>query len=194
MENNDRATRGGVGAVMSASALVALALVRRLGLRRRLRRPHRPSRLRCRCSSFRLPRRRRSEADATAPISLPTPTPTEPAGFPYISARSIAVIEGACGAEIYGRDEHMQLPPASLTKLMTAAVATDQADTDQDDHVARRWREALRRHRLDDHGAEAGHGALAARPAVRPAAPLRQRRRDRHRRGHQRHAGRSSSS
>ncbi len=72
-----------------------------------------------------------AEADATVPDLIPIPTPTEPAGFPYISARSIAVIEGACGAEVYSRDEHMRLPPASLTKLMTAAVATDQADTDR---------------------------------------------------------------
>ncbi len=60
----------------------------------------------------------------------PIPTPTEPAGFPYVSAKSIAVIEGGCGAEIYGRDEHARLKPASLTKLMTAAVATDQASVD----------------------------------------------------------------
>ena len=30
---------------------------------------------------------------------------------------------------IYGRDEHMHLPPASLTKLMTAAVATGPGGT-----------------------------------------------------------------
>lgn len=29
---------------------------------------------------------------------------------------------------MFGRDEHMRLPPASLTKLMTAAVAVEQAD------------------------------------------------------------------
>jgi D-alanyl-D-alanine carboxypeptidase (penicillin-binding protein 5/6) len=63
------------------------------------------------------------------PAIIPTPTPTEPADFPYVSALSIAVIDSACGAEIFGRDEHMHLPPASLTKLMTAAIATDQADT-----------------------------------------------------------------
>lgn len=63
------------------------------------------------------------------PVPRPTPEPTEPAGFPYVSARSIAIIENSCGAKLYGRDEHMRLPPASLTKLMTAAVATDQADT-----------------------------------------------------------------
>ncbi len=74
------------------------------------------------------------EAASTGPsapikdILVPAPTPTEPAGFPYVSARSISILESGCGAEIYGRDEHLQLPPASLTKLMTAAVATDQAD------------------------------------------------------------------
>jgi D-alanyl-D-alanine carboxypeptidase (penicillin-binding protein 5/6) len=74
------------------------------------------------------------EAASTGPpapiqnLLLPDPTPTEPPGFPYVSARSIAILESACGAEIYGRDEHLELPPASLTKLMTAAVALDQAD------------------------------------------------------------------
>jgi len=62
--------------------------------------------------------------------AAPVPTPTEPAGFPFVSAKSIALIEGACGAEIYARNEHLRLPPASLTKLMTAAVATDHASTD----------------------------------------------------------------
>ena len=61
--------------------------------------------------------------------AFPSPVPTEPAGFPFVSARSIAVIESSCGALIYGRDQHLHLPPASLTKLMTAAVAADHADT-----------------------------------------------------------------
>lgn len=58
----------------------------------------------------------------------PTPEPADPDGFPYVSAKSIAVIDSACGALIYGRDEHAKEPPASLTKLMTAAVAVDRAD------------------------------------------------------------------
>ena len=73
-----------------------------------------------------------AEAAAVTPRATPaTPvaTPTEPAGFPFVSARSIAVIDAACGALIYGRDEHLHLPPASLTKLMTAAVAVDHAPT-----------------------------------------------------------------
>lgn len=64
------------------------------------------------------------------PTAAPEPTPTAPPGFPFVSAKSIAVIEGSCGAEIYGRDEHARLKPASLTKLMTAAVAIDQAPPD----------------------------------------------------------------
>jgi D-alanyl-D-alanine carboxypeptidase len=62
------------------------------------------------------------------PAPTPEPTPRDPDGFPFVSARSVAVLEASCGAVIYGRDEHRKLPPASLTKLMTAAVATDQAD------------------------------------------------------------------
>jgi serine-type D-Ala-D-Ala carboxypeptidase (penicillin-binding protein 5/6) len=76
------------------------------------------------------------EAASTRPMTAalgsfsptPTPGPTEPAGFPQVSARSVDILEAACGAEIYSRDEHLKLPPASLTKLMTAAVAVDQAD------------------------------------------------------------------
>lgn len=62
-----------------------------------------------------------------AVLPVPTPPPTEPAGFPEVTARSISIIESSCGAEIYGRDEHLKLPPASLTKLMTAVVALDHA-------------------------------------------------------------------
>ena len=75
-------------------------------------------------------------ASAAVTPSLPrqaavqAPATPEPDGLPYISAGSIAVVESACGALLFGRNEHLRLPPASLTKLMTAAVATDQADTD----------------------------------------------------------------
>jgi D-alanyl-D-alanine carboxypeptidase len=55
-------------------------------------------------------------------------TPTEPPDFPFVSARSIAVVDAGCGALMFGRDEHLRLAPASLTKLMTAAVAIEQAD------------------------------------------------------------------
>lgn len=60
----------------------------------------------------------------------PQPTPTEPPDFPYVSARSVAVVEGGCGALLFGRDPDRRMPPASLTKLMTAAVAVEQGDLD----------------------------------------------------------------
>ncbi len=125
MGETNRAARGWLGAGIVGLALVALALsagwvsgaIYDGGL------APRPCSGGCSSAAEAAPR-----ALPTQTLS-PTPQPTEPAGFPYVSARSIAIIENACGAKIYGRDEHMRLPPASLTKLMTAAVATDQADT-----------------------------------------------------------------
>ena len=70
-----------------------------------------------------------STARVSAKPAIASTTP-EPDDLPYISARYVAAIEGACGAQIFGRAEHDRFPPASLTKLMTAAVATDQADVD----------------------------------------------------------------
>jgi D-alanyl-D-alanine carboxypeptidase (penicillin-binding protein 5/6) len=125
MGETNRATLGGVGAVIVGLALAVLALS--AGWTSGAIYDGRLASRTCAgaCSSA---------AEAAPPASqaqsfIPTPQPTEPAGFPYVSARSIAIIENACGAKLYGRDEHMRLPPASLTKLMTAAVATDQADT-----------------------------------------------------------------
>ena len=66
---------------------------------------------------------------AIAAPKAPPSTP-EPSDLPLIDADYVAVIEGGCGALIFGRNEHRQFPPASLTKLMTAAVATDQASVD----------------------------------------------------------------
>ena len=123
MGETNRATLGGVGAVIVGLALVVLALsagwVSGAVYDGRLAPRACPNG----CSSA------AEAAPAGLPRLLPTPAPTEPAGFPYVSARSISIIENACGARLYGRDEHLRLPPASLTKLMTAAVATDQADT-----------------------------------------------------------------
>jgi D-alanyl-D-alanine carboxypeptidase len=59
------------------------------------------------------------------------PSASEPDDLPMLNADYIAVIEGGCGAMIFGRNEHEQFPPASLTKLMTAAVATDEAPVDK---------------------------------------------------------------
>jgi D-alanyl-D-alanine carboxypeptidase len=67
---------------------------------------------------------------AHAAGSDPPSSAPEPDDLPVISARYVSVIEDACGAPIFGRREHDRFPPASLTKLMTAAVATDEASVD----------------------------------------------------------------
>lgn len=129
MEHTDRATRGGAGAAIIGLCLIALALSAGFASGAVYEGRLAPSGCPGGCSSAAEaapPQQQR----AVAGISVsPTPQPTEPAGFPFVSALSASVIEGACGATIYSRDEHMHLPPASLTKLMTAAVATDQAAT-----------------------------------------------------------------
>ena len=125
-----RAARGGVGAAVVGVGLVVAALTAGWASGAVYEREL-ASRACAGCSSA-------VEAASSGPpariqdLLLPSPTPTEPepAGFPYVSARSITILESGCGAEIYGRDEHLKLPPASLTKLMTAAVALDQASLD----------------------------------------------------------------
>lgn len=56
----------------------------------------------------------------------------EPAAFglppPQISAAAVAVLEGSCGALLYGQTEQARLRPASLTKIVTALVAVDRLD------------------------------------------------------------------
>jgi D-alanyl-D-alanine carboxypeptidase len=65
----------------------------------------------------------------------PTATPTRPApglarevAPPRISADMAVVIDEASGAVLYGRNEHQEVPPASLTKILTAMVALDLAN------------------------------------------------------------------
>jgi D-alanyl-D-alanine carboxypeptidase len=125
MDDLHRATRGGVGAVAIALGLAAFALTAGWASGRAYDGHLAPSGCDPCTSSV-------SAAEPPSPVATPTEEPEapEPADLPYLSARSISIIEGACGARIFGRREHMQLPPASLTKLMTAAVATDQADVD----------------------------------------------------------------
>lgn len=66
----------------------------------------------------------------TATPVPPTPTPTRAAPIktgaataPQVNAWSVAVIDEASGALIYGRDPHRRLAPASTTKIFTALVA-----------------------------------------------------------------------
>lgn len=121
-----RATRGGVGAVVIALAVTALALTAgwvSAAAYDALRGG--PCVGQCAAEV-----QAESRAPTATPTDTPEPTPTLPAGFPFVSARSIAIVEGGCGAMIYGRDEHLRLPPASLTKMMTAAIAVERADLD----------------------------------------------------------------
>ena len=119
MDGLSRATRGGVGAVVVGLALAAGALL--------------AGWVSGSAYDGFLAAKESAPADARVlgesfdPLTNPEPTPTEPAGFPYVSAQSIAVIDAACGAMIYGRDADARMAPASLTKLMTAAVAVEQA-------------------------------------------------------------------
>lgn len=127
MGDTSRATFGGVGAVIAGLAVSAAALaggwIAGSAYGGRFDSPG------CAgpCSSSAAA----AETGPTTPTAVtspPEPTPTEPADLPYVSANSIAIIESACGAKMFGRNEHDQFPPASLTKLMTAAVAAEQAD------------------------------------------------------------------
>ncbi len=52
----------------------------------------------------------------------------EPQPAVLISGRSAAIIEAPCGALLYGQRQRERLPPASLTKIMTAIVAAEHAD------------------------------------------------------------------
>ncbi len=46
---------------------------------------------------------------------------------PEIGGKAAAVIEASCGTMVYGYNQDAQLPPASLTKIVTAMVALDKA-------------------------------------------------------------------
>lgn len=127
MGDTTRTAQGGVGAAVIALGLIVLALSAGW-LSGAIIDGHLPS-CPAGCASA-------AAADSTTtPVShvlgtsaTPVPTATEPPDFPFLSARSVAVVDAGCGALMFGRDEHMRLPPASLTKLMTAAVAVEQAD------------------------------------------------------------------
>jgi D-alanyl-D-alanine carboxypeptidase len=130
MHELTRAARGGVGAVIIGCALAALALAAGWVSGSLYANPApAPCADGCVAGAEAAPEASPTPAaHVRAPEPTAEPTPDEPDGFPFVSARSIAVVEGSCGALIYGRNEREPFPPASLTKLMTAAVATDQAD------------------------------------------------------------------
>lgn len=50
--------------------------------------------------------------------------------LPSLEARAFAVLEPECGALLQERDGDLALPPASLTKIVTALVVVDRVDLD----------------------------------------------------------------
>ena len=108
MHDLSRATFGGVGAVIVGCALAALALAAGWASGSLYADPSAPDPCAAGCVSGveAAPEASAAEPTPTAtPSPGPTaePTPDEPDGFPFVSARSIAVVEGSCGALIYGR-------------------------------------------------------------------------------------------
>jgi D-alanyl-D-alanine carboxypeptidase len=77
-------------------------------------------------------------AAPTPPTAVPTPSPaptqevlaaseTKP---PDLTAVSAAVIADDCDDLLYAKDAHQRLPPASITKIMTAIVALESSNPD----------------------------------------------------------------
>jgi D-alanyl-D-alanine carboxypeptidase (penicillin-binding protein 5/6) len=75
-----------------------------------------------------------AEQIGAPPFRAPMATPTVPPPAlvrevepPRISADMAVVIDEASGSILYGRNEHQEVPPASLTKIVTAMVALDRS-------------------------------------------------------------------
>jgi D-alanyl-D-alanine carboxypeptidase len=68
-----------------------------------------------------------SSAVSGPPAPTPVATPFVPgnAPVPAISGGAAAVFEEPCGRLLYGLNQDTQLPPASLTKIVTALVAAE---------------------------------------------------------------------
>jgi|FaiFalDrversion2_1042247.scaffolds.fasta_scaffold00741_3 hypothetical protein len=70
---------------------------------------------------------RSGQGGAVPPTPVQRPLPTPLAAPPSVSGRAVAVVEEPCGALLYALNEHERLPPASLTKIVTALVAEERA-------------------------------------------------------------------
>jgi D-alanyl-D-alanine carboxypeptidase len=70
-----------------------------------------------------------SKADESSSGSVDAQRLHEPP--PAISAAALAVLEEPCGALVHGVNVHAHLPPASLTKIVTALVADEHVDLAQ---------------------------------------------------------------
>ncbi len=57
-----------------------------------------------------------------------TTTRTDEGEAPTVTAQSVAIVDEACGTLIFSKNPHRRLPPASLTKIVTAIIALETAD------------------------------------------------------------------
>jgi D-alanyl-D-alanine carboxypeptidase (penicillin-binding protein 5/6) len=78
-----------------------------------------------------------AEVAGAAVSATATAVPAEEFSFrgetapPPVSAISAAVIDDACGDLLFDKDAHRRLPPASITKIVTALVAVETTDPDE---------------------------------------------------------------
>jgi D-alanyl-D-alanine carboxypeptidase len=70
----------------------------------------------------------RAECSDSNPCTPEGPSQGSDTPPPSIRGRAAAVIEEPCSAQLYLKNPDMQLPPASLAKMMTALVAVDHAN------------------------------------------------------------------
>jgi D-alanyl-D-alanine carboxypeptidase (penicillin-binding protein 5/6) len=61
----------------------------------------------------------------------PPPAQMRPAAPPAIGATAAVVIDGDSGAVLWGRNEHLALQPASVTKILTAMIAIERGNLDE---------------------------------------------------------------
>lgn len=72
-----------------------------------------------------------SELDGDHPVqtSSPVPTRTTPVAPPRVTAGQVAVVDDASGLLLYGSAAHAREAPASTTKIATAIVTIEHADS-----------------------------------------------------------------
>jgi len=87
-------------------------------------------------------------------------TPSPPAAHsevPFnVPAKAVAILEAPCGALLYGKNEHLPLPPASLTKIVTALTAIGRVELTDEVEVTVSASELRERTRSSVMGLEPG--------------------------------------
>jgi D-alanyl-D-alanine carboxypeptidase len=69
------------------------------------------------------------DGDNAVPISGPEPRRTLPVAPPPVTASEVAVVDDASGLLLYGASSHAHEAPASTTKIATAIVTLEHADS-----------------------------------------------------------------